>query len=380
MEKKIYNYALNPDSETLKQFKSCYSQDYVVKAALMPDAHSGYVAPIGAVLATKNYIVPSWVGFDIGCGLISVKLSHKNIIELIQNNSEKIYNKVNQLVPMGKGETSPKLSKETETKFNELIKKLEKSPHDKSILNMIKTSGRKFLGTLGGGNHFIELNWDKENENEAWITIHSGSRGLGHKIATHYMKKASNSKTEYEVTNPLEISSELGKQYLAVLDFCLDYALLNRLEMSNRVVEALESVLKIKLSPKLWANKNHNHAILENKLYVHRKGATPATKKEKGIIPANMRDGTILVEGLGNPNFLYSSSHGAGRVMSRTQAKSKISMKEFKSSMEGIKGTISQKTLDEAPQAYKQIDLVMEAQKESVKKLKHLYPLINWKG
>ncbi|MDP2628800.1 MAG: RtcB family protein, partial [Nanoarchaeota archaeon] len=142
----------------------------------------------------------------------------------------------------------------------------------------------------------------------------------------------------------------------------------------------IENVLKEKLKTELFTNKNHNHAILEKGKYIHRKGATPAKNGEKGIIPGNMRDGSFLVKGLGNPKFLHSSSHGAGRLLSRSSAREKITMKDFEKSMKGIKGTISQKTLDEAPMAYKNIDKIMDIQKRSVKILKHLKPLINWKG
>ncbi len=150
--------------------------------------------------------------------------------------------------------------------------------------------------------------------------------------------------------------------------------------MSYKVIGVLEEVFGEKLKTELWVNKNHNHAILEKGKYIHRKGATPAKKGERGIIPGNMRDGCFLVKGLGNPKFLYSSSHGAGRILSRKQAKEKITMEQFKESMKGIRGTISMKTLDEAPMAYKNINAIMDAQKESIEIIKLIQPIINWKG
>ena len=176
------------------------------------------------------------------------------------------------------------------------------------------------------------------------------------------------------------MKSQLGKEYLNILDFGLEYALLNRLEMSYKIIEILEGVLGGKLKTELFVNKNHNHAIFEKGKYIHRKGATPAKKGERGIIPGNIRDGTFLVKGLGNSKFLNSSSHGAGRLLSRQSARQKITMKEFEESMKGIRGTISSRTLDEAPMAYKNISDVMNAQKKSVKIIKHITPLINWKG
>ncbi len=194
------------------------------------------------------------------------------------------------------------------------------------------------------------------------------------------MIKASQSEKDYEKTFPLDVKSQLGKEYLNVLDFGLEFALLNRLEMSYKAVEAIEESIGEKLTYQLWVNKNHNHAILESGKYIHRKGATPAKKAERGIIPGNMRDGCFLVEGLGNSKFLNSSSHGAGRILSRKKAREKITIDEFKESMKGIRGTISMKTLDEAPMAYKDINKIMKAQEKSVKIKKYLQPFINWKG
>jgi len=393
-EKKIYNHSIDVEEETMKQFYNCYSQDFVTAAALMPDAHVGYAAPIGSVLITKNYVVPAWVGFDIGCGLIAVKIKNKNILDKIKEHIDEIFNQVNRDVPMGVGEYSKEkdITEKTKKEFQELIKKFESKPHDKGILQFLKATALKHLGTLGGGNHFIELGYDDKNtlkgipkghkasKNELWLIIHSGSRGIGHRVATKYMISASGSRTDYEKTFPLDVKSQLGKEYLNILDFGLEYALLNRMEISYKIISAIEKVLKEKLKTELYANKNHNHAVLENGKYIHRKGATPAKKGEKGIIPGNMRDGTYLIEGKGNAKFLYSSSHGAGRAMSRHCAKKEITMEQFRESMKGIKGNISEAILDESPHAYKDIEKVMNAQKESVKIIKKIKPLINWKG
>ena len=378
MKKQIFNYSINTEQEALKQFEDCYSQEFVLAAALMPDAHVGYAAPIGSVLITKGYVVPAWVGFDIGCGLIAVRIKGKNILEKVKEKKEEIYNQIARDIPMGVGEyNSGNITEKTKKEFEELLKKFESKEHDKNILQFLKTTARKHLGTLGGGNHFIELGF---YEKELWLIIHSGSRGIGHKVATKYMIKASGSKTDYEKTFPLDVKSQLGKEYLNILDFGLEYALLNRLEISYKVMESIGRVLGEKIKSELWVNKNHNHAIFEKGEYIHRKGATPAKKDEKGIIPGNMRDGTFLVKGLGNKEFLNSSSHGAGRILSRTSARKNITMEEFKESMQGIRGTISEKTLDEAPMAYKNISEVMEAQKQSVEIIKHIKPIINWKG
>ncbi len=378
-EKKIYDYSINLDEESEKQFKECYSQDFVVSAALMPDAHRGYVAPIGSVIITKDCIVPAWVGYDIGCGMIAIRIKGKKILEKIKSNEDQIYNAVKKAVPMGLGKTNSggAVSEETRKKFEELSEKFKSREHDKSIYQFIKSVGLRDLGTLGAGNHFISLNTEENQKSKdfVWLVIHCGSRGLGHRVAKKYMIKTSGSEKNFESTFPLKANSEVGKEYLNVLDFGLEYALLNRLEIGRRIADALEKVLGEKLESKLWVNKTHNHALPEKNFFIHRKGATPAKRGERGIIPGNMRDGSFLVKGKGNKKFLESSSHGAGRAMSRTQAKKQITLKKLKKEMRGIKTTF---VIEEAPEAYKNIFDVMEKQKSSVKVIKHLKPLINW--
>ncbi len=335
-------------------------------------------------MKTKGFVVPAWVGFDIGCGLIALKIKGKNLIGKVRENQDLIYSQVIKKIPMGVGKYNhPKdITDKTKKDFEDILKKFEKGIHNKNILNYLKTASIKHLGTLGSGNHFIELSYDAEKEKELWLVIHSGSRGVGHTVAKKYMISASGSKkkNEYEKTFPLDVNSDLGKEYLNVLEFGLEYALLNRLEMAYQFVKILENVFGKKLKYEVWVNKNHNHAIYEKGYFIHRKGATPAKKNERGIIPGNMRDGSFLVEGKGNSKFLDSSSHGAGRSVSRKGAKKKYTLEDFKKSMKGIKGTISNETIDELPMAYKDFFKVMNAQKESVKTIKHLKPIINWKG
>lgn len=376
--KPTFIYAVDLDKITKEQFDHCMEQDFVIEGALMPDAHAGYVAPIGSVLRTKGFIVPSWVGFDIGCGMTAARISG-DFVEKIKKNQDKIFEAVKNKIPMGKGATNRKedITPESQNAFAELVSKFQKGPHDKNVLQFLNAKAITHLGSLGDGNHFVEIGHEN---NEAWIIVHSGSRGVGFKVAERYMKKSAGKIKHFEQTFPLDVSSKLGAEYLNVLDFGLEFALLNRLEMIRKTVLALEEVLSEKVPYEIWVNKNHNHAIPDGDTFIHRKGATPANLGEKGVIPANMRDGCFLVEGLGNKDFIFSSSHGAGRKMSRTGAKDDISMEQFKESMKGIKGTVTQGTLDEAPMAYKDIFEVMKAQEDSVKALKQILPLINWKG
>lgn len=382
-KKQVFNFALKPDKETLKQFKSCYSEPYVVKAALMPDAHVGYVAPIGAVLATKDYLVPSWVGYDIGCGMTAARLP-KNILKTLKENAQIIYEEVRNKVPMGLGainESEKDLTDKTKKSYKKILEKFKKGDYNKQILNFLETEkAMRNLGSLGHGNHFISLNYD--DKDYPWIVVHSGSRAVGHWTAKFYMKKSSGEKEDFEATYSLKSNSKEGKEYQNLLDFGLEFAKLNRLEMTYKVVSSIEKVIGKKIKFKIWTNKNHNHALKESKLFIHRKGATPAKKGEKGIIPANMKDGSFLVEGKGSKQFISSSSHGAGRRLSRKKSRQEIDLQSFQKEMEkaGVVGNFSEDTLDEAPQAYKDIHKVLELQKKSIKIVNHLKPFINWQG
>lgn len=382
-KKQVTNFALNPDKKTLEQFKACYSQPYVIKASLMPDAHVGYVAPIGAVLATHGFLVPSWVGYDIGCGMTAAKLS-KNILKSLRTNTNKIYEEIKKKIPMGLGAihtTDLTITEKTKKEYLKILEKFKKGPHNKQVLQFLE-SGKALrnLGTLGHGNHFISLNQDSKNN--PWIVVHSGSRAVGHWVATLYMKKSSGSDSNFEQTHPLESTSKEGKEYENLLDFGLEFAKLNRLEMVRQVSLIMSKILRKKIKFTIWTNKNHNHALKESGLFVHRKGATPAKKGERGIIPANMRDGSFLVEGKGNKAFISSSSHGAGRVLSRSQAREKLNPSHFKKEMDsaGIVGNFTSDSIDEAPEVYKNIYKVLEMQKKSIRVLNHLKPFINWQG
>ena len=383
IKKQITNFALNPDEKTLEQFKACYSQPYVVKASLMPDAHVGYVAPIGAVLATKDYLVPSWVGYDIGCGMTAAKLP-KNLLKNLKEKAPMIYEQVKKQIPMGLGEihaSDKPITNETKKQYSAILSDFKKGSFSKQVLQFLE-SGKalRSLGTLGHGNHFISLNSDSKGT--PWIVVHSGSRSIGHWVATLYMKKSSGKNSGYEETYPILSISQEGKEYENLLKFCLEFAKLNRLEMVRQVVLTLEKVLKKKIKFTIWTNKNHNHALKESGLFVHRKGATPAKRGEKGIIPANMRDGSFLVEGKGNKKFISSSSHGAGRALSRSQAKQNLNVDSFKKEMleAGVIGNFTMDSLDEAPEAYKNIYKVLDMQKESIRIINHLKPFINWQG
>jgi tRNA-splicing ligase RtcB len=367
-----------------KQFDECCAHDFVTEAALMPDAHSGYVAPIGSVIKTTGAIVPAWVGYDIGCGMIAVKISEdKKAQESIKRNAVALFKEVNRSIPMGMGGFN-KAGDNIYFKAgmqNDLDKlnKLSSCNLLSGLLRQVNDRSLKNLGTLGSGNHFIEI---LEYKNETWLVIHSGSRGVGHTIGTCFMKLVSGLDKGFEATYAIQ-NEEIKKEYMIYQDYCLKFALLNRLSMAKKVEAAIFIICGVEYdtTKNLWTNKNHNHCIeVQPNVYLHRKGATSSEKGERGVIPANMKDGCFLVEGLGNADFLNSSSHGAGRALSRGQARKIISMDEFRDKMRGIVAPVNQETIDESPMAYKNIFEVMELQQASVKVLRHLKPIINWKG
>jgi len=348
------------DKETLEQFEIAKNHKDFVCGALMADAHLGYSLPIGGVIGLKETIVPAWVGYDIGCGMTNVLLSNvtNNDIAL---NKEEIFNQIYENIPCGVGAGNKK-----------------PEPHK---LNFKKTQAPQLLrhliseqlGTLGAGNHFIEIGENKIGE--IFLTIHSGSRGVGAKIAGLYMS--------FDKENEgFKITSGIGSQYLEDMRFCLEFALENRKVMVERVLTVLRRILKKEVKGINLINRNHNHAELAHNLVIHRKGATHAEKGMHGVIPANMKDGVFIVKGLGSEKFLWSSSHGAGRVCSREEIKKSISMNDFIKSMEGIKAKVEISTLDESCFAYKNIYEVIEEQvlNKQIEVLFQITPLINIKG
>ncbi len=365
-----------------EQFENCCAEDFVTAAALMPDAHMGYVAPIGSVIKTKGAVVPSWVGYDIGCGMIAVLISEdKKVQDSIKAKSKELFDEVNRTIPMGVGGHNYESTSilHYSAVLNSLVGKLNTEVKETELLSEVIKSSPKNMGTLGSGNHFIEI---LEHEAETWLVIHSGSRGVGHLIGTHFMKVCAGDNKQFEATYAI-LDDKIKREYMAYQNYCLDFALLNRLSMAAKVEEAIFDIIGLKYCThtNLWTNKNHNHCIeLEPNIYLHRKGATSSDLNELGVIPANMRDGCFLVRGLGNPDFLNSSSHGAGRALSRTAAKKTITLEQFQEQMKGIMAPVTNKTIDESPNAYKDIFEVMELQKRSVEILKHLKPIINWKG
>lgn len=368
-------YAEYIEGKALSQFYDAMKSDFAVQGALMPDAHAGYSLPIGAVVAASGVVVPAWVGYDIGCGMCAVPTEFN--VHSIHHYAQEIWELIQKTVPVGFNHRT----KPTQWSRYEQIEKTAVTAE------MFETAGNGFkqLGTLGGGNHFIEIGVD--DDKRVWVIIHSGSRNVGHKIATHYMNIAGGGKAR-EGHYPLDVASLDGENYIKDLNFGLEFALENRMVMMRDIERCIKSFKGIG-GEFCWEdliNRNHNHAEFRaiegypEGVWIHRKGATHADAGMKGVIPGNMRDGSFIVRGLGNPDALFSSSHGAGRVLGRRVAKETLSVDEFRETMKGIISTASKSTLDESPMAYKDIYEVMDQQDALVEIIAHVKPILNVKG
>lgn len=356
------------EQEALNQFESAMQQDFAVKGALMPDAHAGYSLPIGAVVATKDIVVPAWVGYDIGCGMCALQTGFK--VEEVRSKSKEIFDQIYRDIPVGFNHN----------KSDSVWDKFDGVPKSTKLSEIYSKNGAKQLCSLGGGNHFIEIGADENGK--VWIIIHSGSRGIGHAVASHYMKLASGDGKAREGHFGFSADSDDGKNYIQDMNFCLEFALENRKQMIKRVVKAIEhtGLVESESVELTLINRNHNHAELKEGLWIHRKGAIHAENGMYGVIPGNMRDGSFIVRGKGNSDALYSSSHGAGRVLGRKEAKKVLSMDNFENTMVGITARVKDDTLDESPFAYKNIFEVMGQQKELVDVVAYVKPIINIKG
>lgn len=382
------------EDAAISQIELLCNQEFVKdsKIRIMPDVHSGAGCTIGTTMTIKDKVVPNLVGVDIGCGMEIVKLKNKHIE--LQQLDKLIYNKI----PSGFDirETSHKYSKEIDLLNLRCILNAN--------INIIKAE--RSIGTLGGGNHFIEAN--KDSENNIYIVIHSGSRHLGLEVANYYQNegfKALNGSSKQDIDKLiLELKSQ-GKQkeiqstlkhlkqtfktdipkslayvsddlfddYIHDMKLVQKFAELNRKAMMNEIVKGM------KLDVVEQFTTIHNYIDTDNMIL--RKGAVSAQTNQKLLIPINMRDGSLICIGKGNRNWNYSAPHGAGRLMSRTKAKNSFTVSEFKKQMKGIYSTsINKDTLDECPMAYKNIDDIVNNIKDTVEILDIIKPIYNFKA
>jgi tRNA-splicing ligase RtcB (3'-phosphate/5'-hydroxy nucleic acid ligase) len=350
------------------------------QVALMPDCHEGFGMPIGGVIACDNAVVPNAVGVDIGCGMCAVQTDFP-ASELDSRAIAEILREIKQQIPVGFAHHK---TRQPWDGFN-------RAP-DISIIQQELKSAESQLGTLGGGNHFIEI--QKSNTNQVWLMVHSGSRNFGYKIANVYHKKALSYCTRKKIDLPdkdlawFPMEESDAREYFSAMNYALEFAHQNRQCMKEWCTEVFVSHTGCSLLKEV--NIHHNFASEEEhfnkKVIVHRKGATSARAGQQGIIPGSMGTASYIVQGLGNPDSFESCSHGAGRIMGRNDANRRLSLEEANLAMKGIvfekwskdrKGRID---LSEAPQAYKNIENVMASQTDLVAIVTRLEPMGVVKG
>jgi tRNA-splicing ligase RtcB len=376
----------NVEDSAMGQIKNLSQLPFVYKhIAIMADNHAGFGCPIGTVLATKNVVVPNLTGVDIGCGMCAVRTS---LTEIDTETLKKIMSEIRKVIPVGLGHQRKKQDESLMPNIN--------YPKETPIVDREYENALTQIGTLGGGNHFCEI--QKGSDGFIWIMIHSGSRNLGYKVADYYNKLAKklNEKWFSEVPKEwdlafLPIDSEEGQAYLREMNYAVGFALANRKLMMERIKDILIDFSKkrlIDLTPTQFDNEvniAHNYVVQENhfgqNVWVHRKGATLAREGTIGIIPGSMGSASYIVKGRGNKDSFESCSHGAGRRMGRKEAIRTLNLEEEQKKMEGIIGAPRNKNdLEEAPGAYKNIDSVMANQIDLVSILVELKPLCVIKG
>lgn len=418
MKKDLKIFTTDIEQEAIKQIDELLEQEPFknCKVRIMPDVHSGKGCVIGFTADLGNKIIPNIVGVDIGCGMLCVELGN------IDLNLEKLDEIINEFIPAGRNIRENKLL--NFEKINELycIRKLKES-----------NKFNKAIGTLGGGNHFIEI--DIDDEKNKYLVIHTGSRNLGKQVAEYYQnlaielcsgkeefhnkkyklietykkqgKKSEIQKAikelekEYKNNKPdlpkdlCYLEGKYREMYLHDMRICQEYASLNRRLIAKEILSKYFNsnnvmIAKVKehnygqilsdVFPKMiWFETIHNYISFEDNIV--RKGAISAKKGEKVIIPINMRDGSIIAIGKGNEEWNNSAPHGAGRIMSRKKAKENFKLEEFKKSMEGVYTTsVTEETIDEAPFVYKPMQEIIDNIKDTVDIQKIIKPIYNFKA
>jgi RNA-splicing ligase RtcB len=387
------------EATSREQIENLCNQPFVEgsQIRLMPDVHAGAGCTIGTTMTIKDKIVPNLVGVDIGCGMETVVIN-SDTKESKDFDPARLDEIIHREIPNGM---------HVRHNPHAFINKINLDEIRCPAIN--KTYAQQSLGTLGGGNHFIEA--DRDDNNNLYIVIHSGSRHLGKEIAEYYQEEAwrqlnGNRKADIDriisrlkaeeremeiqdavrearaqiVTNiPKDLayaSGELFDDYMNDMKITQYFALLNRKAMMDTILKGLP------ISPdKQFEQFTTIHNYIDTESMILRKGAVSAKRGEKLIVPINMRDGSIICEGLGNPDWNYSSPHGAGRIMSRRQAFMMLSMEEYKKEMEGIYSTsVNKRTIDESPMAYKPMDEIVRNMEETAKIVNIIKPIYNFKA
>ncbi len=348
--------------------------------ALMPDAHLGKGSMVGSVIATKDAVIPATVGVDIGCGMMAVKTPFKSGI--LDRKLKEFRHEIERAIPVGfndhKEPVDESLAWERWPEFDELHPGVQDR----------KRKAMKQLGTLGGGNHFIEVCLDTEDN--VWLMLHSGSRNIGNEVATRHIATAKslhdlNTLPAADLAYFVKETPEF-KAYWHDLDWSQKYAMKNREIMMTRLVRSFNRMFNDQETwdAEITVNCHHNYVAIEehfgDEVYVTRKGAINAEARRFGIIPGSMGAKSFIIRGLGNPEAFNSCSHGAGRKMSRTKAKARFTREDLEKQTAGVECRKDKAVIDEIPGAYKDIEEVMRAQSDLVEVVAELKQVICVKG
>ena len=384
------------ETEAIEQLRNTANLPFIHRAvACMPDAHFGLGATIGSVIPTKNAIIPAACGVDIGCGMLAVKLEGLKEHQL-PDNLKNVRHNIERSVPVGfnthRSEQEP--SDIDLPGMIDMMDKFISEKHPKIFRKRKKrfapTAARQ-IGTLGGGNHFIEL--CRSREGDIWIMLHSGSRGIGNEIGQYFIELAKKDMEKWFINLPdknlsyFPEGTEHFDDYWYALKWAQNFAALNRKHMLDLIITALErdrNFPDFVVSDEKIISCHHNYVEREHhfgeNVLVTRKGAVRAREGDMGIIPGSMGDRSYIVRGRGNPDSFHSCSHGAGRRMSRKRARETISLDEHIERTEGVECKKDRSVLDESPGAYKSIEAVMGAQEDLVEVVHELRQVVCVKG
>ncbi len=379
---RLLSWASVIDAATLAQAETTASLPFIYPhVALMPDAHLGKGATVGSVIPTLAAIIPAAVGVDIGCGMIALRTQLERD-DLSGRDLRALRLSIEAAVPTSAGAHNTTLSPSAERRAHDLEDRAEED------YTRFAANWRLQLGTLGSGNHFIEVSFDEEDA--VWLFLHSGSRGVGNKIAQHHIKVAQRLMNQYWVSLPdpdlayLAEGTDEFSAYIRDLRWAQHFALLNREEMMDRVTACVEAWVGEPVVERQRINCHHNFTERERHfgkdVWLSRKGAIKATTGTPGVIPGSMGTASYVVVGKGNALALHSSPHGAGRSHSRSAARRKFTAAQLRESMRGIEYRDTTAFLDEIPAAYKDIDQVMADATDLVEVRHTLRQLVNVKG
>ncbi|MDR6413394.1 RtcB family protein [Pseudarthrobacter sulfonivorans] len=381
---KLINWASILDEKTRAQALATSTLPFIYPhLALMPDAHLGKGATVGSVIPTLHAIIPAAVGVDIGCGMIAVRTQYS--VKDLPRDRKRLREDIERAVPLSAGHNNRTVKATAEPRIAELTKRAAKAGFSPA---QYLAKWELQLGSLGSGNHFIEVSADESDA--VWLFLHSGSRGVGNKIAQHHIGVAQhvNRKRGTRLPDPdlayLDEGTSEFTRYIEELRWAQHFALLNREEMMDRVIAQFGRWVGGPVQERERINCHHNFTRQETHygklVWVSRKGAIKAEHGDPGLIPGSMGTASYVVEGLGNPASLNSSPHGAGREYSRTAARKTFTLAELKTAMQGIEFRPTEAFIDEIPAAYKPIDQVMHDAADLVKVRHKLRQLINVKG